>query len=72
MRKIASKFELKSGLLQTFGWTDSTHIEIKRPIENVQDFYNYKQFFLSTVQAICDSTGKFMNIELKHFWIKNS
>ena len=65
MRKVASEFEIKFGLLQAFGCIDGTHIEIKRPIENAQDFYNYKQFFSFTVQAVCDSAGKFMDIECR-------
>ena len=43
-----------------------THVvEIKRPIENSQDFFNYKQFFLFTVQAVCDSSERFMDVECK-------
>ena len=40
MRKVVSGFELKFGLLQAFGCIDGTHVEIKRPIENAQDFFN--------------------------------
>ena len=35
MKKVVSKFELNFGLLQAFGCIDGSHIEIKRPIENV-------------------------------------
>ena len=65
MRKVVSGFELKFGLLQAFGCIDGTHVEIKRPIENAQDFFNYKQFFSFTVQTVYDSSGRFMDIECK-------
>ena len=56
IRKIASEFELKF---------DGTHIYIKRPIENSQDYHNQKKFFSSNVQAVCDSRGRFMDVECK-------
>ena len=65
MRKVVSEFELKFGLLQAFGCIDGTHVEIKRPLENAKDFFNYKQFFSFTVQAVCDSSGRFMDVECK-------
>lgn len=42
---------------------DGTDIEIERPIESAQDFYNYEQFFSITVQTVFDITGRFMDIE---------
>ena len=56
MRKIASEFELKF---------DGTHIYRKRPIENSQDYHNQKKLFSSNVQAVCDSRGRFMDVECK-------
>ena len=38
MGKTASKFKLKFGMPQAFGCIDGTHILIKRPIENSQDY----------------------------------
>ena len=49
--------------LQAFGCMDGTDIEIERPIESAQDFYNYEQFFSITVQTVFDITGRFMDIE---------
>ena len=63
MREKASEFELKFGMIQAFGCIDGTHIAVKRPIDNSQDFFNYKQFFSINVQAICDSKGHFMDVE---------
>ena len=45
MREKASEFELKFGMIQAFGCIDGTHIAVKRPIDNSQDFFNCKQFF---------------------------
>ena len=53
-RRIASEFELKFGMPQAFG--------CKRPIENLQD-YHYK--FSLNVQAVCDSRGRFIDVECK-------
>ena len=38
MGKTASVFKLKFGMPQAFGCIDGTHILIKRPIENSQDY----------------------------------
>ena len=65
MRKKASEFELKFGMPQAFVCIDGTHIHIKRPTGNSQDYYNYKQFFSLNVQADCDSRRRFMDVECK-------
>ena len=55
MREIVSKFEVKFGIPQAFGCIDGTHVPLKRPLINSQDFYNYKRFFSLNFQAVCDS-----------------
>ena len=65
MREIVSKFEVKFGLLQAFGCNDETHVPLKRPLINSQDSYNYKQFFSLNVQVVCDSQGRFIDVECK-------
>ena len=50
---------------QAFGCIDGTYIHIKRPIENSQDYYNYKQFFSLNVQAVGDSPRRFIDVECK-------
>ena len=55
MRRIASEFELDFGMPQAFG--------CKRPIENLQDYYHYK--FSLNVQTVCDSRGRFIDVECK-------
>ena len=65
MRRKASEFELKFGMTQAFGCIDGTHVPLKRPQNNSQDYFNYKQFFSLNVQAVCDSKGSFMDVECK-------
>ena len=44
------------------GAIDGCHIRIKRPRYNQYDYFNYKQFYSVQVQAICDSSGRFIDI----------
>ena len=59
------KLRLAFGMIQTFGCIDGTHIPIKRPLTNSEDYFNSKNFFSLNVQAICDSQGSFMDVECK-------
>ena len=54
MRNKVAVFESKLGTPQAFGSIDGTHIVLKRPVENSQDFYNYKAFFSPNMQTVCD------------------
>ena len=63
MRNKVSEFEAKFGMIQAMGCIDGTHIPIKRPIQNSQDYFCYKQFYSLNVQAICDYKGLFMDVE---------
>ena len=63
MEKKVAQFELKFGMIQAFGCIDGTHIPIKTPPENSQDYFNYKQFHSLNVQAICDYRGYFIDVE---------
>ena len=65
MRQKASEFELKFGMIQAIGCIDGTHVALKRPPDNSQDFFNYKQFFSLNIQAVCDSNGYFMDVECR-------
>ena len=65
MRKLASEFEIKFGMVQAFGCIDGTHIQLKRPIKNSQDYFCYKQYFSLNIQAVCDSKGYFIDVECK-------
>ena len=42
-----------------------THVQIKRPIENSQDYFSYKQYFSLNIQAICNAKGDFIDIDCR-------
>ena len=63
MRKKVSEFETKFGMTQAFGCIDGTHVPVRRPLVNSQDYFCYKQYFSLSVQAICDYRGYFMDVE---------
>ena len=65
MREKIAEFEAKYGFIQAFGCIDGTHIPIKRPQENSQDYYCYKGFFSLNVQAVCDYRGHFMDVDCR-------
>ena len=50
---------------QAFGTIDGKSIHIKHPVENSQDYYNYKQFFALNVHAVCDSEGRVIVVKYK-------
>ncbi len=47
MREKIAEFEAKYGFIQAFGCIDGTHIPIKRPQENSQDYYCLQRVFLT-------------------------
>ena len=44
---------------------DGTHIQIKRPTENSQDFFCYKLKHSLNVMAIYENNGKFIDVKIK-------
>lgn len=44
------------------GAVDGCLIRIKPPNLNKEDYFSYKQFYSIHMQAICDSSGRFLNI----------
>ena len=65
MQQKAAEFEAKYGMPQAFRCIDGTHIPVKRPNLNSQDYYCYKMFFSLNVQAICDFRGLFMDVDCR-------
>ncbi|KAK6178070.1 hypothetical protein SNE40_012903 [Patella caerulea] len=65
MQVKTAAFEVKFGMTQAFGCVDGTHIAIKRPVENSQDYFCHKNFFSVNVQAVCDSSGLFMDVDYR-------
>jgi predicted DNA-binding protein YlxM (UPF0122 family) len=60
-----SEFEVMFGMSQAFGCIDGTHVPILRPVDNSQDYFCYKMFFSLNVQAVCDSRGRFMDVDCR-------
>lgn len=65
MREKVAEFEAKYGCIQAFGCVDGTHILIKRPPENSQDYFCYKGFFSLNVQVVCHYRGQFMDVDCR-------
>ena len=65
MREEVSEFEAKFVMVQAFGCIDDTHISIKCPLENSQDYFCYKEYYSLNVQAVCDYKDMFMDVECR-------
>ena len=63
MREKVSEFEAEFEMIQTFECIEGTHIPIKCPLENSQDYFCYKQYYSLNAQAVCDYEGLFMDVE---------
>ena len=57
-------FETKYGMINDFGCIDGTHIPKKNPVKDPADFFCYKQYFSLNVQAVCDSNGHFLDVDV--------
>ena len=62
--RASNLFEEKLNFPQVIGVVDGTHIPIKRPSENSQDFFCYKMKYSLNVMAICDHNGSFIDVEI--------
>lgn len=65
LKEATNRFEEKFDIPQVIGCVDGTHIRIKKPHENSQDYYCYKQFYSLNCQAICDEKGFFIDVEVR-------
>ncbi len=65
MKKLISQFESRFGFPQAFGCLDGTHIPLRQPTENSQDYFCYKMKYSLNVQALCDYRGVFLDVEIK-------
>ena len=65
MSNLIEAFHKKFGLPQVFGCVDGTHIPIRQPTENPQDYFCYKMKYSLNCQAVCDHKGRFLNVEIK-------
>ena len=63
MRVKTGEFKAKFGMKQGFWCINGTHIPIKCPVQNSQDYFWYKQFYSLNIQAVCDYRDYFMDVE---------
>ena len=63
--KASSEFQARFAFPQEICFIDGTHIPTKRPEEDATDYYFYKMFYSIDCQAICDTYGRFINVEVK-------
>jgi len=63
--KATDGFTKRFGFPQVIGCVDGTHIPIKRPTENAQDYFSYKMKYTLNCQAICNHHGHFIDVDIK-------
>ena len=45
---------------------DGTHIPIKAPLNNHEDYFNRKHFYSYVIQAVVDSHGLYLSVSTRH------
>ena len=64
LREIVQQFEVLWGFLQTVGAIDGSHIPILKPVDCPSDYYNRKGFYSVIIQAVVDSCGLFIDVNI--------
>ena len=59
------RFEERLGFPQVLGAVDGTHVPIQKPEENSHNFFSYKMKYTLNAQGVCDSSGKFIDVEVR-------
>lgn len=65
MHRKVSQFELNFGMIQAFGCIDGSHVPIKTPSTDYDDYFCYKQYYSLNVQAVCDYCGMFIDVDCR-------
>ena len=64
LRMIVKEFEVLWGFPQVAGAIDGTHVPILKPKESPSDYYNRKGFYSVVIQAVVDSRGRFIDVNI--------
>ena len=59
------QFEDELGFPQVLGAVDGTHVPIQQPNKNSHSFFSYKMKYTINVQAVCDFSGRFIDVEVR-------
>ena len=59
-----NSFEEKFGYPHVLCVVDDTHIPINKPKEDSQDYFSYKMKYALNVQGVCDSMGRFIDVDI--------
>ena len=62
------EFEEEYGIPQIVGAIDSCHIEINAPPDNLEDYFNRKQYYSVNLQAIVNCDLKFIYVSFWYPW----
>ena len=65
LKESVNLFQERFGFPQVLGAVDGTHIEINKPTEDSQSYFSYKMKYSLNVQAVCDATGKFLDVDIR-------
>lgn len=65
LEDYVKQFEEELGFPQVLGAVDGTHVPIQQPNENSHSFFSYKMNYTLNVQAVCDFSGRFIDVEVR-------
>lgn len=58
----AQKFQSHRGIPRVIGAIDCTHVKIRPPTENSEDYFNKKKYYSLVIQAVVDDDKKFIDV----------
>lgn len=59
---VINGFQSKKGFINVLGAIDGTHIEICKPLQHPESFFNRKKRYSVQAQVICDHTKLFTDV----------
>ncbi|KAJ8910412.1 hypothetical protein NQ315_002864 [Exocentrus adspersus] len=61
-REIEGRFRMMKGIRNVIGYIDGSHIEISKPKENQESYYNRKGYHSLLLQSIVNCNKKFIDV----------